>query len=253
MISDLPHGDPLMKQITAKIRARLPGATAIIFFGSRIAGTADAYSDYDVLVLLPEGLEETERARVKKEMQAAFPKIKLDLLFGSERWLRARMTYEPFYRFWLKESVTAWGKGPNINRFPPLSTSAMKSYLGIVGSEIDLAAAVENCHGGTRIALDALEMLLEIEQSFKYSYSTRLVREAMSVLVGSDLMTRIRNPKSRLLERERRAILRITRAKYRAVRAALDAMPENISDRRWRNQWQKRSRANKSSNLPRNA
>jgi predicted nucleotidyltransferase len=55
------------------------GATAIIFFGSRVAGLADAFSDYDVLVLLPEGLEEDERERVKKEIQATFPKIKLDL------------------------------------------------------------------------------------------------------------------------------------------------------------------------------
>lgn len=253
MISDLPHGDPLMKQITAKIRARLPGATAIIFFGSRIAGLADEFSDYDVLVLLPEGLEETERERVKKEMQAAFPKIKLDLLFGSERWLRSRMTYEPFYRFWLKESVTTFGKPPSIKRFPPLATGAMKSYLGIVEAEIALAGAIEDRRAAGQIGLNALEILVEIDHAYKYDYSTRTVKLAMKTLVGDDLVARIRNPKRRLAEQDLRKLLRTTRAKYRAVRATLDAMPENISDRRWRSQWQKRSRANKSSNLPRSA
>jgi predicted nucleotidyltransferase len=242
----------LMQRITAEIRARLPDATAIIFFGSRVAGVADTFSDYDVLVLLPDGLEEDERRRVKREMQTAFPGVKLDMVLGSERWLRARMPYEPFYRFWLKESVVTWGKGPNIKRFPPLATGAMKSYLGIVGAEIDFAAAVEDRRVGSRIGLNALEMLLEIDHAFKHNYSTRAVRQAMGTLVGSDLVARVRNPKSKLAEKDQRALLRMARAKYRAVKAMLEAMPENSADRRWRKQCLARSHANSGSNPPRN-
>ena len=242
--------DPLMRQITRKIRARLPNATAIIFFGSRVAGAADAFSDYDVLVLLPEGLEMDERKHVKEEMQAAFPDITLDLLFGSERWLRARLPYEPYYRFWLKDSLTTWGK-TNIKRFPPLATGAMKSYLGILKAEIDLAAALENCRGGSRVGIEALELLVQIDRGFKRDYSERSVKQALNDLVGADLIARVRNPQRRLVEKDRRVLLRVARAKYRAVKALLDALPENSADRRWRRQWEARSRANRSSNQPR--
>jgi predicted nucleotidyltransferase len=50
MISDLRTSDPLVQKITTKLRARLPQASAIIFFGSRVAGCADEFSDYDVMI-----------------------------------------------------------------------------------------------------------------------------------------------------------------------------------------------------------
>ncbi len=103
-----------MNRITATIRARLPGASAIIFFGSRVAGTADAFSDYDVLVLLPGGLDLDERIRVQEEMQAAFPKVDLDLLIGSERWLLGGLRVEAYYRFWLENGIATFGRIPRM-------------------------------------------------------------------------------------------------------------------------------------------
>lgn len=244
--------DPLMQRITAKIRACLPDATAIIFFGSRVAGTFDAFSDYDVMVVLPDGLEQEARVRVKRKVQAAFPNVKLDLVFGSERWLRAHLPYEPFYRFWLKNSLTTWGK-MNIQRFPPLATGAMKSYIEILKAEIDLAAVVDDRRAAGRIGIEALELLVQIDQAFKHNYSVRAVKEIVSALVGADLERRVRNPHQKLNEQDRDILVRIARRKYRAVKAALEAVPENISDRRWRKKWEARSRANRSSNLAHNA
>jgi uncharacterized membrane protein YccC len=71
-------------------------------------------------------------------------------------------------------------------------------------------------------------------------------------LVGSDLVARVRNPKSKLAEKDQRALLRMARAKYRAVKAMLEATPENSADRRWRKQCLARSHANSGSNPPRN-
>ena len=235
-----------MQQITKEIRHRLPKATAVVFFGSRVAGFADAFSDYDVLVLLPDGLELDERKQIKQEIQSLFQDIKLDLLFGSERWLRSRLPFEPYYRFWRKESYTTYGK-VSIKRFPPLATGAMKSYLGILKAEIDLAEAVDR-RRGSRIALDALELLIEIDQGFKSDYSVRSTKETLNRLVGMNLIGKIRNPKSRLKEQDLRFLLRVARSKYRATKAMLEMLPETSSDRRWRKRCQAHSRANRSSN-----
>ena len=252
MLSDLQTATPLMRQITAKLRARLPDANAILFFGSRVSGGSDRFSDYDVLVLLPRGLDLQERKRIKQEIQTAFLDIKLDIVLGSERWLRARLPYEPFYRFWLKNSVATWGE-TRIKRFPPLAVGAMKSYLGILESEIDLAAALEDRRMGSRISIDTLELLVQIDQAFKRDYSVESVKRIMNELVGVNLISRTRDPKSKLTENDRRTLVRIARTRYRAVKALLETMPENASDRRWRRRWEARSRANRSANPPRSA
>lgn len=244
--------DPLMQSITDVLRARLPQATAIIFFGSRVAGVADAFSDYDVLVVMPEGLEEDERNQVKQEIQKQFPTIKLDVLFGSERWLRARLPYEPYYRFWLKNSLTTWGK-VNIKRLPPLAVGAMQSYSGILKAEIEMAAVIENCRRASRIGINAVELLFEIEQGLKSDYDLRSVRRGMSELLGEDLIERIRDPHRRLTEKDRRRLVRLARAKFRAVAATLARTPQTSSDRRWSRKWAARSRASKSSNRARSA
>jgi predicted nucleotidyltransferase len=243
--------DPLMQQITDAIRARLPQATAIIFFGSRVAGVADAFSDYDVMVVMPDGLDMDERKRVKQELQSSFPNAKLDLVFGSERRLRSSLPYYPFYRFWLKDSVATWGK-INIKRFPPLSVGAMKSYLGILKAEIELADALEDRHRGSRVGIEALELLTEIELGFKRDYSTRAVKQAVTEFVGSDLVLRIRDPHSRLTEKDRQLLVHRARKKYRLVKAMLETMRQTSSDRRWRKKWAG-NRAKKSSKAERNA
>jgi predicted nucleotidyltransferase len=241
-----------MRRIIKAIRARLPNATAIIFFGSRVAGVDDAFSDYDVMVVLPNGLEQEERMRVKKKLQAEFPNVKLDLLFGSERWLRAHLPYEPFYRFWLKNSLTTWGE-MHIKRFPPLATGAMKSYIEILKAEIDLATVFDDRRAASRLGIEALELLVQIDQAFKHDYSIRSVKGIVNALVGADLARRIRDPHQTVNKQDRDIVVRVARYKYRAVKSMLETMPENISDRRWRKKWEARSRANRSSSLAHSA
>ncbi len=221
MISDLPRPDALMKQITKNLRARLPDATAIIFFGSRIAGTADAYSDYDILVLLPEGLEETERARVKKEMQTAFPKVSLDLVFGSERALLANLRVEAYYRFWLENGVATFGHVPKVKRYPSLYKDALDSRLNVIGSEIKVVEAwSRNLHQEARGYLRILKQLVLIEHALKKDYSDPSIWADVEGLLGSDILSLVRDP--RAVRRVRRPMLahvrRTMRRKFNAVR-----------------------------------
>jgi predicted nucleotidyltransferase len=186
MISDLQVSDPLVQKITAQLRARLPQASAIIFFGSRVAGCADEFSDYDVMVLLPNGLEEDARDQVKRAMRAAFPKIKLDLVFGSARALLASLRVEAHYRFWLANGIATFGQIPTIKHFPPLYKDALDSRLNVIGSEIKVVEAwSRNLHQEARGYLRILKQLVLIEHALKHDYSNRSLNADVEKMLGT--------------------------------------------------------------------
>ncbi len=226
-IRNSDSADPLMAKITRKIRARLPDATAIIFFGSRVAGIADAFSDYDVLVVLPEGLELDERTRVKQEIQAAFPEVRLDLLFGSERWLIGNLRVEAHYRFWLENAIATYGRVPEVKRYPPLYKDALDSRLNILGSESKVfEASSRNLHEEANGYLSILKHLILIEHALEHDYSNCSIWTDIESLLGADLVRALRDP--RATRRIRRPMLlqvrRAMRSKFREVRRrVLDA------------------------------
>ncbi len=219
MISDLQTTTPLMRQITTKLRARLPAANAIIFFGSRVAGVADEFSDNDVLVLLPKGLEETERERVKKEIRAAFPKIKVDLLFGSERWLLRNLRVEADYRFWLENARATFGRVPKVNKYPPLYKDALDSRLNIIHSEIKVVEAwSKTLQQEANGYLGILKHLVLIEHALRGNYSNQSVWEDVEGLLGVDLIHTLRNPNA--IRRMRRPMLmKVRRTTWRKLSA----------------------------------
>ena len=213
--------DPLIKRITAHLRACLPQVTAIIFFGSRVAGCADEFSDYDVMVLLPDGLEEDARDQVKRAMRAAFPKIKLDLVFGSERALVASLRVEAHYRFWLANGIATFGQVPTIKRFPPLYKDALDSRLNIIGSEIKVVEAwSRNLHQEARGYLRVLKQLVLIEHALKHDYSNRSLNADIEKMLGDQMIRILRDPRApRSMRRPMLArVRRITRQKFNLVR-----------------------------------
>jgi len=221
MLAALQASDPLVQKITAHLRARLPQATAIIFFGSRVAGCADAFSDYDVLVLVPGGLDDDERARVKREMQSAFPKTKLDLVIGSERWLLGSLRIEAYYRFWLENALATFGRIPSVKRYPPLYKDALDSRLNIIGSDIKVVAAfARNLHEEARGYLRILKHLILIEHALRKDYDNRSLWVDVDNLLGADLVNLLRDP--RASRRMRRPtflrVRRVMRRKYIEVR-----------------------------------
>jgi predicted nucleotidyltransferase len=229
--------DPLMRTITRKIRARLPDATAIIFFGSRVAGVADAFSDYDALVLLPEGLEENARARVKQEMQAAFPNAKLDLVFGSERWLRANLSREEHLRFWLENGVLTYGSLARINRYPLLYKDVLATKLDLIEARFLLAQGwSRTLYYEAQQYLRLLKQLMLIEFALQNDYRNEALWDAMRAQVHPDLLMilrdvsqrrRIRRPMVRRMER-------LVSRKVRTLRRDLKAshLPELLNSRR---------------------
>lgn len=207
--------DANQKAITKKIRALVPDATAIIFYGSRVRGLPSPTSDYDVMVLTEMGMAEEERARVKEKLASRFPELAIDPVFGTERWLLAHLYMEPYYRFWLENAMASWGKVPYIENYPLLHRGALASRLRVTRSEIGVVQVLSRTlYSEGRGYLRILKNLILIEHALAQDYRNETlwadVRETVgndvfAILRDSALRHRIRKP---MVERLRRMVNR---------------------------------------------
>lgn len=72
LMEQLQIQDPLLPRLASELRERFPDLIALAFFGSRVAGEPDEYSDYDVLLVLPEGLAWRERWETEIEFEKSW-------------------------------------------------------------------------------------------------------------------------------------------------------------------------------------
>ena len=61
----------------------------------------------------------------------------------------------------------------------------------------------------------------------------------MANFVGRDLLRAVRDPTKPIAPADSRHLFRVTREKLRTLKEQVQAMPENESDRVWREQWRK--------------
>jgi len=227
-----------LQAVVHRLRDLLPQLTTIILFGSQASLLADDFSDYDLIVLLSDGLDPIQRRTVEQQLRADFPSPRLDLVFGSGRSLLASLPYEPARRFWLENGIALWGRKPIVKNYPPLARGALLSHLNIIESEIGVARAAEDDHTRCRVCADALEHLLQIEHALAGDYRNESVRQAIADLIGDDFLRAVRDPAQPIAAADGRRLFRVTRDKLRALRRRITGMPENESDRVWRVQWQ---------------
>jgi predicted nucleotidyltransferase len=228
---------PELEAVVRRLRERLPQLTAILLFGSRASGLADDFSDYDLMVLVPDGLDQAQRRSIGKQLQAEFPSLHLDLIISSERVLLAGLRYEPARAFWLENGISLWGRKPLVLNYPSLARGALLSHLNIIEAEIGVASAAEDEHDRSRVGVEALERSLQIEHALAGDYRNESVRRAVEDMVGSDFIRSVRDPQQPIDPAARRHLFRVTRNKLRALRRRVTRMPENESDRLWREQW----------------
>jgi len=174
-----------LEAVVQRLREAVPQLTAIILFGSQASGSADDFSDYDLIVLVPGGIDPTRRRAIQQQLQAEFPSLHLDLVIGSERALLASLPYEPTRRFWLENGIVLWGRKPTVENYPQLAKGALLSHLNIIESEIGVAHAAEDDHTRGRVCVDALEHLLQIEHALIGDYRDTNIRQALTDLVGA--------------------------------------------------------------------
>lgn len=230
---------PELEAVVRRLRELLPQLTSIILFGSRASGLADDFSDCDLLVILPNDLDRDQRHAIEKQLQAEFPSLSLDLVIGSEDAFWAGLPYEPRQAFWLENGIMLWGRRPLIPNYPSLAKGAILSHLNIIESEIGVALAAENERDRSRVCLDALEHGIQIEHALDKNYRNESVRQAVTEMVGPDFLRAARDPQQPIDPAARRRLFRVTRNKLRALRRRVNRMPENESDRLWREQWHK--------------
>ncbi|HZQ11092.1 MAG TPA: nucleotidyltransferase domain-containing protein [Anaerolineae bacterium] len=184
--------------ITKELRALVPDATAIIFFGSRVQGLESPTSDYDIMVLAPTGVDLGERERIKKILNSTFPSVTLDLVFGSERWMRANLGREPHLRFWLENGVATYGRIPRFKPYPPFYKDAVEVQVGLIRARMILIEGWSRTqYGAARGYLYLLKELTLIELALKHDYRNEALWREIETSVGSDLLTILRNPRFR--------------------------------------------------------
>lgn len=217
--------DSNQKAITKKIRELVPDATAIIFFGSRVRGIPSPTSDYDVMVWTATGMDEKDRAHVKEQLECAFPKLDIDPVFGTERWLLAHLYMEPYYRFWLENAIAARGKIPNIQQYPLLHRGALASRLSIIRSEIRVVQALSRTlYSEGRGYLRILKNLILIEHALVEDYRNEALWADVRETAGNDVFSVLRDPALR--HRVRKPMVECLR---RAVKHKVSSLERQIT------------------------
>lgn len=231
-----------LQAVVRRLLELLPELTIVLLFGSHASGLADDFSDYDLLVLVPNGVEPARRKGVEEQLRAEFPSFRLDLVIGSERGLLASLRYEPTRPFWLENGIALWGRRPAVENHPPLARGALLSHLNLVEAELGVARTAEDDHACCRIGLDALEHLVQIEHALAGDYRNESIRQTLTHLIGDESYHSVRD--SAMCRR----ILRVAQNKLRTLRQRVSAMPENESDYLWRERWQRREPRNVGTN-----
>lgn len=192
------YSDPDQKAIARKIRMLVPDATAIIFHGSRVHRLPSPTSDYDILVLTPTGVASDDRRLVKKQLEETFPDVKLDVVFGSERYLLASMTFEPYPRFWLENGIAVFGQIPDAKPYPRIYRSSLDSRLDVIRAEVEVVqVASRTLYQKGRGFMRILKDLALIENALQGDYRNESLWTKVEQLVGSPTFQILRDPVQR--------------------------------------------------------
>ncbi|MBI3362809.1 MAG: nucleotidyltransferase domain-containing protein [Chloroflexi bacterium] len=214
-----------IQPVARRLCELLPGITTIALIGSRATGTATPDSDWDILVLVDGGVEESERKKIKEQLRGEFPELKLDILFASERWVTSNLQNDPYRRYWLEEGVGLWGKWPLECQYPALRKGATDSHLNLILSEMKLADVSElRVAEQFRFYARALKKILMIDHALDDDY--RSLWPDLARVMGSELWERYRptNGTRRVTRKNVERARRLARRKLREVQARVEAL-----------------------------
>lgn len=221
--------DPLLSRLAVGLRERFPDLIALAFFGSRVAGEPDEYSDYDVLLILPDGLAWRERWETEIEFEKRLG-VRLQLIATSPRGVDFYARLDPSFRFWLKEAVIIGQAAVPDGNLPPV---AKQGCLGsLAEAELDLKDTVRKptLYERGKDYYKILRRITIVEKVIEGDYSYALLRRELEKLLGKDLLALLRKPRPRLKKAEVDRMAALAQKKLGEVRAKAEAMPANESD-----------------------
>jgi predicted nucleotidyltransferase len=214
--------------LTIKIFQNFPNLKMLILYGSQVFGKRDKYSDYDVLLILP------ERPENWKELVHELEKdIKLHMTVYSEQAYKFLLISEPYLKFWLNEGLIFDESGLLSKTSPPTAKTAYFENLLTAENYLNLAKKESDSLKRAKYCLTVLEILLMIENSLNLSYDFNRVKKEIEKLFGSQLLSAIRL-KSTIQTSTSLKAVEIAFKKYGEVRKMLSLIGENESDLYWK-------------------
>lgn len=233
-LGELRAKDEKLYQLALEIFKRYPDLKVLTLYGSRISPTADALSDYDIMVIAETTHERSESRRIERELGECLG-IKVHLTVLSEKGFKILAITEPHLKFWLNGAVIlteGWELGP----LPPTAKWGYKEALYMAEGYIDVGTEEHDPFSAT-CYLTALKLILMVEHALNLDYNYENVRREMERLVGSNLIQAVRkdrtSPKG-VRKEQLKKLKRVVLKRLRAARERLEMIGENESDLRWK-------------------
>ncbi|MDI6884068.1 MAG: hypothetical protein QMD00_02865 [Hadesarchaea archaeon] len=225
--------DTKLYQLALEIYRKYPDLKALVLYGSRISGSADAFSDYDAMAITEAVHERGENKGIERELTKRFGKVHLTVY--SEKGFKIFAMTEPHLKFWLNDAVVlAEGRWPG--PLPPIAKWGYKEALYMAEGYIDVGDESQGARRAT-CYLTALKIILMVEHALNLDYDYENVRKEMERLVGRGLVMAVRrnhlSPKG-IGKKQIDKLSRIVHKKLRKTRVDLESIGENESDLRWK-------------------
>jgi predicted nucleotidyltransferase len=228
-LQQLVKKNPVLHSLAIELFTIFPELKALVLYGSQVRGEADRFSDYDVLLILPEKTADTEETRQDIEKKL---RIKLHLIIYSENGYKNAVLSEPYIRFWLSEGLVLDEGGIMRSPMPPIPKIAYEEWLSTAKADAETAGesgAEKRC----RYYLTALEILGLIRSALRLAYDYGDVKKRLEGLLGSKTLARIRG-RRRLGRGEEKLLEKSCKSEIAAIDALLRGIGYNEADVYWK-------------------
>ncbi|MBU0532436.1 nucleotidyltransferase domain-containing protein [Candidatus Micrarchaeota archaeon] len=202
-----------------------PELSVLVLYGSRVRGDADKYSDYDVLLILPEKRVETSVIKEKIEKKL---NITLHLTIYSEKGYETAILSEPYIRFWLAEGIMFDETAIMQKPVPPISKMAYMEWWFSAETYVKTANETKK----TEYYFTALEILELINAALKMEYDFKPVKSEIKRLVGERIIKKIRIGK-KLDKKESKLLEKVCKKELKSVNNFLCKIGKNEVDLYW--------------------
>lgn len=222
--------NPKLYGLASEIYSRFPLLRMLVLFGSQLTGGADARSDFDVLLVLPEPLE--NRNEVAKELEEKL-KIKLHFTAYSEHAYRIFLYAEAHVRLWLSNGMILDETSGLSKLAPPIAKRALMEEIFTAHTYL----RISRIKGGDArkdagYLLTALRLALIVKGMVGLDYDYSRVRERLDALLGKDVLSKIRAG-VRLSKEEFDKLSKSCSHELKTAKAMVGSLKENESDNVW--------------------
>lgn len=222
--------NPRLYRLAAEIYSRFPLLRMLVLFGSQVTGDTDKFSDFDVLLVIPEPLE--NRKEVAQELEKKLG-IKLHFTAYSEHAYRIFLYAEAHVRLWLSNGMILDETGGLSKLAPPIARRALMEEIFTALTYL----RISRIRGGdarrdASYLLTALRLALIVKGMAGLDYDYSHVREKLDALLGKDTLSKIRAG-VRLSKGEFDKLSKLCSHEVRTARAMVESLKENESDNIW--------------------